>query len=423
MRRMIKSAWQCSEQHRPVMDVGRYPVPKSSSHAASFKSQPGRPRLSDPPVGNRDGTYYREIEPKPMDALRELLNSYREAARTERDKGTYFERLAVAFLTHDPVQVQQYESVQTYKAWALSCGWDGRDIGIDLVAKLRGDDGFAAIQCKFYDSRHRIRKEDIDSFISASAKEPFRRRVVIDTTDMPWSENAETMLRGQAITTTRLSLADFEASSIQWERFAAKGEVVLTKKKTILPHQKDALAAIREGLATADRGKLIMACGTGKTFTSLKIAEDLVGSGGFVLFLVPSLALMSQTVREWTAESKTALRSFAVCSDTQVGKRRTSADDVAEIDFLDLAFPATTDAMKLAVGARRSADAKMTVIFATYQSIQVIADAQKKYGLPEFGLIICDEAHRTTGATLDGEDDSNFVKVHDQTVIAASVFT
>ncbi len=353
-----------------------------------------------------------------MTALRNLLNSYRDAARTEREKGTYFERLAVAYLTSDPVQQQQYEAVFPFKDWAASQGWDGRDTGIDLVAKLRGEEGFAAIQCKFYDPKHRIRKEDIDSFISASAKEPFKRRVIIDTTEAPWSENAETMLRGQAIVTTRLSLADLEASSIQWERFAAKGEIVLSKKKKILPHQKDALAAVRTGLEQADRGKMIMACGTGKTFTSLKIAEDLAGIGGQVLFLVPSLALMSQTVREWTADSETPLRSFAVCSDTQVGKRRVNADDVAEIDYLDLAFPATTDALKLAASAKRPAGEQMTVIFATYQSIQVISAAQKKHGLPEFDLIICDEAHRTTGATLDGEDDSNFVKVHDQSVIA-----
>jgi predicted helicase len=353
-----------------------------------------------------------------MTALRDLLNSYREAARNERDKGTYFERLAVAYLTHDPVQVQQFESVQTYKDWASEQGWDARDTGIDLVAKLSDEDGFAAIQCKFYDPKHRIRKEDIDSFISASGKEPFKRRVIVDTTDVPWSENAETMLRGQAIITTRLSLSDLEASSIQWERFAARGEIVLPKKKTLLPHQKDAVAAVRKGLETADRGKLIMACGTGKTFTSLKISEDLVGSGGLVLFLVPSLALMSQTVREWSADSETPLRSFAVCSDTQVGKRRANTEDVAEIDFLDLAFPATTNASKLAVGVKQSPSYEMTVVFGTYQSIQVISDAQKKFDLPEFDLIICDEAHRTTGATLDGEDDSNFVKIHDQNIIA-----
>ena len=353
-----------------------------------------------------------------MTALSDLLDTYRGRSRTEREKGTYFERLSVAFLTHDPVQSQQYETVQTYQDWAVSSGWDGRDIGIDLVAKLRGEEGFAAIQCKFYGPTHRIKKEDLDSFIAASAKEPFKRRVIIDSTEVPWSENAETMLRGQSIVTTRLSIADLEASTIQWERFAARGEIVLAPKKTLLPHQQDAVAAVRSGLANADRGKVIMACGTGKTFTSLKIAEAMVGPGGSVLFLVPSLALMSQTVREWTSDAEIPLRSFAVCSDTQVGKRRVHAQDVAEIDVLDLAFPATTDAMKLAASAAHPADDKMTVIFATYQSIQVISDAQSRYGLPEFHLIICDEAHRTTGATFEGEEDSNFVKVHDQQVIA-----
>jgi predicted helicase len=351
-------------------------------------------------------------------SLQDLLKSYRDAARTEREKGTYFERLAVAFLSHDPVQVEQYEAVKPYKEWAVSQGWDGRDTGIDLVAKLRDEDGFAAIQCKFYDPSYRIRKEDIDSFISASGKKPFRRRVIIDTTERQWSENAETMIRGQDIPTIRIGLADLQESPILWDRFAAKGEVVLADKKRMREHQKEALRDVRAGLAEADRGKMIMACGTGKTFTSLKIAEDLAGLGKCVLYLVPSLALMAQTVREWTGDTETPLRSFAVCSDTQVGKRRASNDDIAEIDVLDLAFPATTDAAKLTAGVSHPAADKMTVVFATYQSIQVIADAQKSHGLQEFDLIICDEAHRTTGATLVGEDESNFVKVHSNTVIA-----
>ena len=209
----------------------------------------------------------------------------------------------------------------------------------------------------------------------------------------------------------------FRKAPIQWEKFAAKGEVVLSDKKKLRAHQEDALRDVRAGLLEADRGKLIMACGTGKTFTSLKIAEDLAGAGKYVLYLVPSLALMAQTVREWTVDTGTPLRSFAVCSDTQVGKRRKSNNDIAEIDVLDLAFPATTDAAKLANGANVPAPEKMTVVFATYQSIQVVADAQAKHDLPEFDLIICDEAHRTTGATLAGDDESNFVKVHSNDVI------
>lgn len=349
--------------------------------------------------------------------LQSLLQSYRDAARNERDKGTYFERFAIAYLTHDPIQLEQYEQVQTFKDWADANGWDARDTGIDLVAKLRDEDGFAAIQCKFYDAAYRIRKEDIDSFISASGKAPFKRRVIIDSTEKAWSENAETMIRGQAIPVLRINLSEMQESPIRWETFAAKGEVVLADKKKLREHQQDALREVRAGLAEADRGKLIMACGTGKTFTSLKIAEDLAGEGKLVLFLVPSLALMSQTVREWTADTETPLRSFAVCSDTQVGKRRQSNDDIAEIDVLDLAFPATTNAAKLSESAGEAVPDKMTVVFATYQSIQVVADAQQKHGLPEFDLIICDEAHRTTGATLAGEDESNFVKVHSNDII------
>ena len=135
------------------------------------------------------------------------------------------------------------------------------------------------------------------------------------------------------------------------------------------------------------------------------------------MFLVPSLALMSQTVREWSLDTTTPLRSFAVCSDAQVGRRSRGNDDVGEIDIHDLAYPATTDAAKLAAKAFPTAS-EMTVVFSTYQSIQVISDAQKKHGFPEFDVIICDEAHRTTGATLDGEDESNFVKIHNQNFIA-----
>ena len=350
-------------------------------------------------------------------SLHQLLDSYRTGARTEREKGTYFERFAAAYLSEDPVQREHYEDVQTYPDWATVQGWERRDTGIDLVAKVRGEDGYAAIQCKFYDADHRIGKDDIDSFISASGKAPFTRRVIIDSTKSAWSENAETMLRGQTIPTLRIGLNDLQESPIRWEVFAAKGDIVLDDKKRLRQHQKEALEAVRTGLTEADRGKLIMACGTGKTLTSLRIAEDLAGVGKHVLVLMPSLALMAQSVREWTADAEAPLQSFAVCSDTQVGKRRKSNADVAEIDILDLAFPATTDPGKLAAGMRLAASDKMTVVFATYQSIQVIANAQAGYGLPEFDLIVCDEAHRTTGATLAGEDESNFVKVHSNETI------
>lgn len=353
-------------------------------------------------------------------SLDALLDSYRSNAKTEREKGTYYERLCKAFLLHDPVQADQYDQVWTWIEWASDNGWDGKDVGIDLVAKLRGHEGFAAIQCKFYNAEHRIAKSDIDSFISASSKEPFRRRIVMDSTEGGWSENAETMLVGQSIPVLRIGLVDMRASPIQWGTFAARHEVILEPKKELRPHQQDALNAVRHGLAGNDRGKIIMACGTGKTFTGLKIAEELVGAPGTILFLVPSLALMAQTVREWTNDTRTPLRSFAVCSDTQVGKRRIAKDDVAEISTLDLAFPATTSAAVLADGVADPAPDQMTVVFATYQSIQTVSEAQSKHGMGRFDLIICDEAHRTTGATLDGQEESNFVRVHRDDVVGGN---
>lgn len=353
-----------------------------------------------------------------MTALQDLLASYRSASKTEREKGTYFELLIRDFLKNDPTYSPQFSDVWMYAEWADLQGIPRRDDGIDLVASLTDGDGFCAIQCKFYDENHRMQKSDLDSFFTASGKKDFTRRLIVDTTRREWSEPAENALNGQAINTQRIGLAELENSPIDWSVYAPQ-RVKLRPKKQLREHQVTAVGNVMQGLREADRGKLIMACGTGKTFTSLKIAEKLAGSGKQVLFLVPSLSLMSQTIAEWTVESETPLRSFAVCSDVQVGKRKNN-DDLADINIHDLAYPATTDAKKLAAKIAHLHDGEMTVIFSTYQSIQVISDAQKQYGLPAFDLIICDEAHRTTGATLAGEDESNFVRVHDQNFIAGA---
>jgi predicted helicase len=163
-----------------------------------------------------------------------------------------------------------------------------------------------------------------------------------------------------------------------------------------------------------------MACGTGKTFTGLKIAERLQkereqaneGDHTTVLFLVPSIALLSQTLREWSFEATVTLRSFAVCSDVKVGRQQPEGDD-KDMAVHDLALPATTDVSRL-IKQMASVEATpgLTVIFSTYQSIGVISQAQQ-LGLPRFDLILCDEAHRTTGVTLAGHDESAFVRVHD----------
>lgn len=349
--------------------------------------------------------------------LRQLLTQFRDASRTEREKGNYFERLAVAFLKNDPGMVQEYEDAWLLNDWAKAHGQSAADIGVDVVAKIRGEDSFCAVQCKFYTEGRSIPKGELDKFLAACGSRHFSRGLIIETTGLDYSANATALFDDYSITT--IGIDRLEASPIDWAAWLQTEEVKVAQPKHLRPHQIDALKCVHEGFLEADRGKLIMACGTGKTFTGLKIAEAEVGAGGNVLVLVPSLALMSQTIREWTIDSTTPLRSYAVCSDAAVGKRRKNNDDIAEIELHDLDYPATTKAVKLASRAAHPAPDRMTVVFSTYQSIQVISDAQKLHSFPEFDLIICDEAHRTTGATLAGEDESNFVKVHNQDFIKA----
>ncbi|MCZ8260417.1 MAG: DEAD/DEAH box helicase family protein [Beijerinckiaceae bacterium] len=351
-------------------------------------------------------------------SLRDLLSKYRANAASEREKGTYFERLVKVWLENAPTQKAQFSRVLMFSDWAAENRFDQRDTGIDLVAQLTDSpDDWCAVQCKFYREGHRIQKADIDSFFTASGKRPFTRRLIVDTTGVQWSVHAEEALYGQNVDTKRVGLSDLEDSGIDWQAFAASETAKLLPKKEPRRHQIEALEAVKEGLAKADRGKIIMACGTGKTYTALHIAEQMVGKGGRVLFLVPSLSLMSQSIREWSIDANIPLRSFAVCSDSQVGVRKAADGDVADIDVHDLEIPATTHGPIIAAKATPAAPDAMTVVFSTYQSIQAVSAAQLSYGLPEFDLIICDEAHRTTGVKLADEEESNFIRVHDAAYI------
>lgn len=355
-----------------------------------------------------------------MTALEQLLNTYRQASLTEREKGTYFEELIRTYLRNEATYRDLYSQVWTYADWAREQGLDARDTGIDLVAQTQGTGEVHAIQCKLYAEDYRLQKSDIDSFFTASGKKPFTHRIIISTTNH-WSEHAEDALRDQQPPVSKIDLFDLENSQIDWSQYQPKTAPVIKTKKTLRPHQKNALEATLTGFKTADRGKLIMACGTGKTFTSLKIAENLAGSGKRVLFLVPSLSLLSQTLTEWTQESSTPLHSFAVCSDSDVGKKRKKDDDSVQVFTHELRYPATTEPTKLAAEMVKRHDSEhMSVVFSTYHSIDVISKAQKEHGLAGFDLIVCDEAHRTTGATFESDDESNFVKVHDADYISAA---
>ncbi len=342
-----------------------------------------------------------------------ILEEFRLAATSNRDLGDKFERLIAAYLKTDPLYEDKYSDVWLWGEWPDR--GNKPDTGIDLVAKERYTGEYCAIQCKFYDPAHTLQKADIDSFFTASGKQPFTSRIIVSTTDK-WSDHAEAALQNQHVPVSRMRVQDLADSPVDWSHFTLKRpqDITVKPKKTLRPHQQLAQDKVLAGFKEADRGKLIMACGTGKTFTALKIAEALASEHGAVLFLVPSISLLSQSLREWSAEAGVSLHSFAVCSDAQVGRR---SDE--DISAHDLAFPATTDVGKLirqmqAFGGKK----QLTVVFSTYQSIKVVSDAQAA-GFPDFDLIVCDEAHRTTGVTFEGEDESHFVRVHDASFIKA----
>ncbi len=358
-----------------------------------------------------------------MTALKQILDTYRENSQSECEKGNYFEELICTYFRHEATYADLYSDVWLYSDWAKEHpdhNLSAKDTGIDLVAKTRGSNEYHAIQCKCYAEDYKLQKKDIDSFFTASGQKPFARRLIVTTTNL-WSDNAEASLFNQQPPVTKVDLHDLENSQIDWAKYKPNQAPVLRPKYGPRPHQETAINAVIESFKEAARGKLIMACGTGKTFTSLKIAEQMAGKGKRVLFLVPSLSLLSQTLTEWTQQSVTPLHSFAVCSDSDVGKKRKKDDDVVQTFAHELRYPATTQADKLAAEmAKRHDDAHMSVVYSTYHSIDVISKAQHEHGLADFDLIVCDEAHRTTGSKFAGDDDSNFVKVHDADFIKAS---
>ncbi len=366
--------------------------------------------------------------------FQKILDKYRKIAFSERDKGDRFERLMQAYLRTDPKYAFKFKHVWLWSEFPGNIELGRGDTGIDLVA-LTQEGEYWAIQCKCFQANSRIDKPAVDSFLSTSSREfknehgqttRFAQRLWISTTNK-WGNNAEQAIRNQNPPVTRINLFDLIESPVDWNKLedGVHGEAARTPKKTLRPHQKEALDNTHEHFKSHDRGKLIMACGTGKTFNALRIAENETDGKGLILFLVPSIALLGQTLREWSADANEPINAIAICSDPAITRQKKKNDDSDSFSIVDLAFPASTDSdyiLNQFEQIKKSGKPGMTVVFSTYQSIEVIARAQKvllKNGFPEFDLIVCDEAHRTTGVSLAGEDESAFTKVHDADFIKA----
>lgn len=363
----------------------------------------------------------------------EVLNKFRAESFTQKDKGTQFERLMRSWLLSDP-RYSNLTDVWMWEDFPSKKDFGGKDTGIDLVA--RTDTGeYWAIQCKCYKEDAIIDKPAVDSFLATSSRTfldvdslqttSFARRVWISTTNH-WGTNAEEAIQNQNPPLNRVGLVDLQTSPVDWKLLldGLEGKDAMLPGKQPREHQLRAMSAAHEYFETHDRGKLIMACGTGKTYTALKIAEDMLPDKGLVLFLVPSISLLGQTLNAWCADATKPIKGICICSDAKASRKIKRDFDDTQDSALDLAVPATTNPKSIARQLKQyhSHDG-LTVVFSTYQSIEAIKAAQHEtlketggsYGT--FDLIVCDEAHRTTGVKLSDKDESNFTKIHDASYI------
>ncbi|MCF1613614.1 DEAD/DEAH box helicase family protein [Tetragenococcus koreensis] len=351
-----------------------------------------------------------------MANFREIIKQIDDNVENQRDRGTAFEEVVVSYLKNEPTYQNKYSDVWMLDEVPEEYHVSKQDTGVDIVARDKETGKLTAVQAKFY--KDKIGKDTINSFVAESGKSCYEDGIIISTTD-EWNRNAEKAMEDLTKPIARIGLSQLENADVDWQLFdfASDNENLRKAPKNLRDYQKEAIEKSLAYYEAYDRGKLIMAPGTGKTFTSLKIAEGLMNNSQkntySVLYLVPSIQLLSQTLFNWNSDisSDIDITSFSVVSDRKVTKQKTGDED---LNAKDIGFPATTNVEELMANytslSLNGHKKKLNVIFSTYQSIDVIHEAQEE-GFPEFDLIIADEAHRTTGADEMG-DPSIFTKVH-----------
>ncbi|GAA8431016.1 hypothetical protein HpDR47_09480 [Helicobacter pylori] len=360
----------------------------------------------------------------------ELIKEKLHAIPNQRHKGSLFEKISKQFLQeHD--SANEYESIDLWYDWKLrgkEC-----DKGIDIVIQTTSKE-YIAVQCKFH--QNSISYNDISPFLtqllSGVGEVKFKKGIIISTSNLT-SEAIKAIEQirstGMGIDIDEITEEDFIYSRIDWEKFdptKTEDEIPLCDKKRPRPHQTEAIEKTKEYFSNPKnaRGKLIMACGTGKTYTSLKIMEAL--DPKITLFLAPSIALLSQTFREYAQEKSDPLYASIVCSDDKTGqskKNKSKNEDNDDIKFSELPIkPSTRLEDILSVYEKAQKENKRFIIFSTYQSALRIKEAQEA-GLNGIDLIICDEAHRTVGAmysTNERDDKNAFTLCHSDENIKAT---
>jgi predicted helicase len=297
-------------------------------------------------------------------------------------RGRQFERICAWFLRSAPEYRRRFRKVWLWSEWPDA---PAADAGIDLVAEeYRG--GLWAIQAKAYDPHYAIKKADVDSFLSESSRPDFDYRLLIATTDR-LGARARRTLDDQREPVGYLLRSQLELAQVDWPASPDDLRPRRPAPKKPLPHVQQAVRATVKGLEHTDRGQLLMACGTGKTLAAMWIAERLESMR--TLVLVPSLSLLAQTLREWTANASRPFEYLAVCSDETVAGTDEFVSHTSE-----LGWPVTTEPELIASFLRCR---KRRVVFATYQSSPQIAAAYHDGRVPRLGLVVADEAHRCAG--------------------------
>jgi superfamily II DNA or RNA helicase len=320
-----------------------------------------------------------------------------------RVRGRQFEHVCKWFLTNDPTYKSTLRRVWLWKEWT---GRWGGDAGIDLVAEDH-DGRLWAIQCKAYAPENTVTKADVDKFLSESSRAVFSYRLLIATTDK-LHHVARRTINDQEKHVAFVGLSDLLTSHVNWHTnpFDMRPSP-LPKPAKPREHQDEAIRDVVKGFTKSDRGQLIMACGTGKTLTSLFIKDKLDAER--TLVLVPSLSLLKQTMQVWRVNARAPFEALPVCSDETVGR---SDEDAAVAHTSELGVPVTTDPSEIATFLRRRTGPH--VVFSTYQSSPQVAAAFAVGRVPAFDLVVADEAHRVAGL-----ESSDFATVLDGKAIKA----
>ena len=305
-------------------------------------------------------------------------------------RGAAFERLILDYFKRDSIYSSEFTDVKLWYDW-----YHEQDTGIDIVARDRHGK-LVGIQCKCKADDSTLILNDISTMFTVKDRKKMDRLVLVFT-GQTLTSNAQKTCEESKVAV--LMQSDLRKSSLDWGPTKSKPE-----PKQLMPHQEDAVRSVVNGLKDADRGKLIMACGTGKTLTALRIAEQDVGRGGMVLYLVPSLSLIPQAMREWADNRMIPHQYMAVCSDSSAGK-----DEQGSIT--EIPISPSTDVQNIKNSFARMKDDSMRVVFSTYNSVERVSEGLRKYNRDGmFDLILFDEAHRTTGA--EGIKESYYLKAH-----------